>query len=282
VGATNGAWIVRPGQPPVHVRAASAVDGWSSDGRVLAATEYVRATNSYRELALSPDGRVLWSVRNVQAGEAAWSVRGLLAVVTGGNAAGARQAIGVYDEDGSRVALASKRALQVRTATGRVLLRKRLRHDFWWNHVGWNGDGRVVLAGYGSCQCREISVDVRTGKMSQALHRWAAQTSPDGKLAILRTPSGDGFEIRLARTAGGHPDLFAYAALRRGSVRVRTEKPLASIHERLLDAAARPLLGVGGRQRRAPDHETRVGSWAAGSLEGRRQDRLLPGKRCTF
>jgi Tol biopolymer transport system component len=230
-GGTNGVWIVQPGQTAVDVRAASGVDGWSPDGRVLVATEYIRGTGSYRALALSPAGRVLWRIRNLVPWGATWSARGLLAVVTGGNAARARQAVHVYDEsghlrfsvafghespwatwspDGSRVALASKRALQIRTATGRVLLQRKFPHDYWWNHVGWDGDGRVVLAGYGSCRCHVRSVDILTGKTSRASHRWAAQTSADGRLAVLRTPSGDGFDIQVARTAGGRPRTYLH------------------------------------------------------------------------
>lgn len=235
VGAGNGLWIVRPGGASVHMRSASGVYGWSPDGRVLAATEDIRGTYS-RALALSPSGHALWRVKISGLGYGTWSAHGLLAVNTGRSVAGARQAIAVYDEaghlrfkvpfgrlhttqtwspsatwspDGNRLALASGHAFEVRTTAGRVLLRKRVSR---LSDLGllWDGSSRIVIAGYGACQCHAKSVDIRTGRTSPASDRFARhQTSPDGRLAILEIPHGDEFEIQVAPTAGGPAHTYA-------------------------------------------------------------------------
>ena len=234
-GTGSGVWIVRPGGASVHVRQVSGLYGWSPDGRVLAATEDIPKTNSSDVLALSAEGRVLWGVKAGGRGIGTWSAHGLLALTTGRSVAGARQAIAVYDEvghlrfkvpfgrldlaqtwlpwstwspDGSRVALLSRRGFQVRTTTGRVLLRKRVSRLRDLNLL-WDGNGRIVLAGYGSCQCHARSVDVKSGKTSPASDRFARhQTSADGKRAILEVPAGDAFAIQIAPTAGGPPHAY--------------------------------------------------------------------------
>jgi Tol biopolymer transport system component len=220
----------------VHVRSTNGVYGWSLDGRVLVATED-SGTNSSRALALSPKGHVLWRVKNGGIGSGTWSAHGLLALNTGRSSAGARQAIAVYDEaghlrfkvpfgrlnpartwspsatwspDGSRLALVSGRAFQVRTTAGRVLLRKRVSRLSDLNLL-WDGNCRTVIAGYGACHCHAKSVDIRTGKTSPASNRFARhQTSPDGRLAILEAPAGDEFEIQVAPTAGGPARAYAH------------------------------------------------------------------------
>lgn len=234
VSTDNGDWIVQRGRKPVRMRAFG-ITGWSPDGRVLAVSISDRNTKAgASERAVSPLGRTLWTVRNAtQLGTSAiWSAHGLLAVPTGAVAA-RRPGIGVYDEagrprfkvrlgrltpeqaivgtwltwspDGSRLAFVSGRTFQVRTTTGRVLLRKRLRDD--WAYLVWDGNRHVV--GYGSCGCRVKSIDIRTGKVSPASVRFVRQTSTNGKLAILTSPSGAGFAIQVARTAGGPPKTYA-------------------------------------------------------------------------
>jgi Tol biopolymer transport system component len=233
VGTGGVVLIVGRGGTVVHVPNASRVYGWSPDGRVLV-TESVSGTNSYHALAVSPRGRKLWRIKIGGRGSGVWSARGLLALNTGGTAVGSRQTIAVYNEgghlrfkvwfsriariqtswpwsawspNGSRLALAYKRALQVDTATGRVLLRKRLNNSDL--QILWDGNSHIVLAGYGSCNCHARSVDVPTGKTSAASDRFALnQTSADGKLAILKVPAGDEFQIQVAPTAGGSPQTY--------------------------------------------------------------------------
>ncbi len=224
-------WIVQPGGGSVRVRSAYLdVDPWSPDGLALAA--YVYAKGGTRELVLSPTGRRLWSVKRGTQGFGTWSARGLLALTSGPAKLGARLAVAVYDEaghlrfearlgrpgtsgyqsswspNGSRLALVSGRTLQVRTTTGRVLLSKHVQQKLFW--LSWDGNGRVLLGGYGSCQCHVKSVDVRTGKTSRASDRFNRQTSADGKRAILTAPSGTEFEIQVAPTAGGPPQTYTH------------------------------------------------------------------------
>jgi Tol biopolymer transport system component len=112
-----------------------------------------------------------------------------------------------WSPDGSRLAFVVGHVLQVGTTAGRVLLRKRLSDV--WAYLLWNGNSRVV--GYGYCGCRVKSVDVRTGRISAASNRFALQTSADGRHAVLTAPSGAGFAIEVAPTAGGAARTYAHA-----------------------------------------------------------------------
>lgn len=231
----NGDWILQAGRKSKHMPHAYGINGWSPDGRVLA----VKGTRGGRGVvrAVSPLGRTLWTVGNVtELGDGTWSAHDLLAVPTGGIEA-RRHGLAVYDEagqrqfnlglgrlgtltpmqaiagtwfawspDGSRLAFVSGRAFQVRTATGRVLVRKRVPKD--WAFLVWDGNSRVV--GFGDCGCRAEGIDIRTGKMSPASNRFAQPTSPNGKLAVLTPPRGAGFAIQVAWTAGGPPRTYAH------------------------------------------------------------------------
>ena len=226
--------IVRPGGESVRVRSAAVLVGWSPDGRVLVASAPgPRSTYTHRYLAISPLGHTLWTVDNGSVFGAAWSAGGLLAIPTGGEKAGARHGISVYDEagkllysvplglqqvtttwspSGRRLALTSGRMLQVRTATGRVLLDKRFSAARTLSGPGitWDGDNRIAVFTYGSCACQTRVVDVRTGKISRGSDRFALPTSSDGKLAILTARSGRGFAIQVAPTAGGPAKTYTH------------------------------------------------------------------------
>jgi Tol biopolymer transport system component len=240
-GHNHDVWIVRPGHRSVHVRSINRIDGWSAvdgrvhgwspDGRVLLVSVDGVDANPDRELGLSASGQTLWTIRKVVGASGSWSAHGLLAITTGSDAAGARHGIAVYDEarhlrfkvrfgvpdtraywspDGSRLALASGRTLQVRTATGRLLLRKELKgleQDLSLGSVAWDGNSHVVVFGYPDSPYPKI-VDIRTGKTRTAPYRWSDPTSLDGKLAILTVPSGSVFWIQVARTAGGPPRTY--------------------------------------------------------------------------
>lgn len=237
-GFEGAVWIARPGAASLHVRNATGLatwptNAWSPDGRVLAVDASNHQGSFVRELTVSPDGHVLWTVRNVDQGEGAWSARGLFAITVGGELAGAHQAVAVYDAaghlqfkvgfgvayahsawspNGRRIALYTEHGLQVRTATGRLLLRKRLAHRLGWGDLGWLGNDRLVLVGYGTCGCHVRSVDVRTGRVSGASDRFDSWTSQDNRRAIVRTPSGTGFAIQVAPTAGGPPQTYTSVA----------------------------------------------------------------------
>ena len=244
VATSSGVWIVAPGHGPVRVPHATGLDGWvnlssinqvpgwSPDGRRLAVTVPARHGYSNRELVFSARGHRLWQVRGlVGPWGATWSPHGLLAVPVGGDRAGARHSVAVYGKagrlrftvrlglptpwaywspNGSRVAITSGHSLQVRTAVGRLLLRKGLKNHVGWGDLMWVGNHRVVIGVYSSCACHAVGIDVRTGKMSRASGRFDAPTSPDQKLALLRVPAGDEFEIQVAPTAGGPPQSYGH------------------------------------------------------------------------
>lgn len=226
----GGAWIVQRGNAaPVRLGFASGIDGWSPDGRELLTLVSPRGSNLQNAVAVSPRGRSLWRIRNVSEMPPAWSLHGLLAVDVGGNAPGARQAIAVYDEagrlrfsvrvgspklfpsatwspDGRLLAIAWGKTLEVRTAAGLILLRKKVSDVLAWGDVVWAGNERLALA-LGT----DVRIlDLRTGKLGPASKRFLHRTSPDGKLATLETPSGDGFALQVAPTAGGPAKAYTH------------------------------------------------------------------------
>lgn len=229
-------WITRPGAPSVSVSAAGLgtwpTSAWSPDGRALALVTYDRARQAGRELVVSPAGHTLWTVQDVTDGSG-WSADGLLAVTTGGDLTGARQAVAVYDEagrlrfkagfgpayvwaawspNGRRIALYTEHSIQVRTSTGHVVLRERLSHKLGWGDLSWVGNNNLVLTGYGACGCHARTVDVRTRRTSPASDRFASWTSGDNRRAIVRTPNETGFAIQVALTAGGTPQTYTDVA----------------------------------------------------------------------
>jgi Tol biopolymer transport system component len=210
-------WILQAGHQPIHV--AGSKDGvqprWSPDGRVVLVYTFGRRT----ALAFSPSGRPLFSVPGAS-NFSSWSSGGLLAIA-------AKPGLGIYDERGHRRFTASGEVsggpawspngsllaaivahkLEVLTRTGGVVLRKPLSG----NHgLVWNGDTRVVLGAYGSCQCQAKSLDIRTGKISAASDLWFAPLSADRKQAIEARKSGSQFAVDVAPTAGGAPKTYAH------------------------------------------------------------------------
>lgn len=225
-----GSWIVGRGDTaPVHFASTSGADGWSPDGRELLALVSPRGSNLETAVAVSPRGRSLWRIRNVSQIPPIWSPRGLLAVAVGGDAPGARQAISVYDEagklrftvrvgspklfpsatwspNGRLLAIASGKTLEVRTAAGCVLLRRKVADVLDWGNVDWIGNERLALI-LGT----DVRIlDLRTGTMRPASKRFLHLTSPDGKLAVLTPASGGGFALRVAPTVGGPAKTYTH------------------------------------------------------------------------
>jgi Tol biopolymer transport system component len=203
-------WILHAGHKPLRVRGGKAftLPNWSPDGRVLLVYTYGR----HATVAFSPRGRRLFTVPKAS-NFSSWSSSGLLAVATSSG-------VGIYDESGQRrftasgqvsggpawspdgrlVAAIVAKKLEVLTQTGGLVLRKSLpgRHG-----LAWNGNTRVVLGAYGSCQCQAKSVDIRTGKISSASDLWFAPLSADRTRSIETRKAGSRFAIEVAPTAGG-------------------------------------------------------------------------------
>lgn len=216
-GAPEALWILRPGHTANLVLLGGPLEpSWSPDGRVLVAW----SESALR--AFSPAGRRLW-VRESKSFPAgccgtSWSTHGLLASAT-------RTRLKVYDEGGHKrfdvraphgrggppswspsgreVAFATGAVVEVRTAGGRLVLRKRVPtlDPHKQNSVVWASDRRLV-AGVPVTGPQE-GVDVRTGKFWKASSRWFDPRSADGKLAIVTTRAGANFEVGVAPVGGG-------------------------------------------------------------------------------
>jgi hypothetical protein len=87
-----------------------------------------------------------------------------------------------------------------------------LRKPFSGHHgLVWNGNGRVVLGGFGRCECQGAkSVDIRTGTISGASDLWFAPLSADRKQAVETRRAGSQFAIEVAPTAGGAAKTYGH------------------------------------------------------------------------
>lgn len=205
-------WIVRGSRKPLQLLQSKATVenlSWSADGRVLVAAPFRGVLRAF-----SPAGAALWKVSGSCCGS--WSPQGLFALPLGNH-----RGFQVNDESGrvrfgtrgslssnlawspeGRLAVIRQNRLEVWTAGGSRVFDRSLpgRHD-----LVWANDERVVVGGYGSCQCKTRAVDLRTGKLSSASANWLGTLSPDRKLAIVTPPAGRGrpFALGVASPAGG-------------------------------------------------------------------------------
>jgi Tol biopolymer transport system component len=224
-------WILRWGHRPIRLVSGGGFGGgsgttressWSPDGRVLV------AWSGYKWRAFSPSGRRLWTHESKDWGGccrsiASWSAHGLLAITT-------QQKLRVYDESGHtgfkarlppgrisppswspsgrEVAVVAGSTVEVRTAGGRLVLRRRVPvlNPQKQSSVAWAGDRRLVagIPGKGP----QEGVDVRTGKLWNASNQWFDPRSADGKLAAVTSGTGASFAIGVAHVGGGPNTLY--------------------------------------------------------------------------
>jgi Tol biopolymer transport system component len=222
-GSPTALWILRRGHQAKRVISHGAANPtWSPDGRVLV------AWSGYTWQAFSPAGRRLWvheskNPRGVCCG-VSWSTHGLFAATT-------QQRLRVYDESGKKrfqagvpkgrpsppswsrsgrqVALVSGKVVEVWTAKGRLVLRKRVLvldpHEV--NSVVWAGDHRLVV-GLPVTGPQE-GVDVSSGKLWPATDQWFNPRSADGKLTIVTRPAGPNvFTVGVAPVGGGPAKMY--------------------------------------------------------------------------
>lgn len=198
-----GVWIVQHGRKLVKVSGRGnsfAAKPWSPDGRVL----LVEEEYGNEVAAITPQGRTLWTIVDAEA--PTWSSQGLVALkVQDGGSAGF---VGVFDErgharfripfasgfpspswspDGSRLAILSGRNLQLRSATGALLERKRVAQT---SQIAWAGKHRLLIVH-----------DYRS--------RWLQPRSADGRYAAVTQRSGKGFRLAVGPAAGGAAKTYA-------------------------------------------------------------------------
>jgi Tol biopolymer transport system component len=198
-----GVWIVRHGRKPVKVSGRGdelAAKPWSPDGRVLLVEEEYGAEVT----AVTPQGRKLWNV--VDGSVATWSSQGLLALkIQDGGSAGS---VVVYDErghalfripfaggfpspswspDGSRLAILSGENLQLRTATGALIERKRVAQI---SQIAWAGEHRLLI-------------------VHNYRSPWLQPRSANGSYAAMTQRSGKGFRLEVGPAAGGAARTYA-------------------------------------------------------------------------
>ena len=204
LASNAGLWIVEHGRKPVKVSGRGdtfATRPWSPDGRVLLAEEEY----GNEVVAITPRGRKLWTV--VDASVPTWSSKGLVALRIQDGAPTAT--VAVYDEsghrifdlpfanalewpnwspDGSRLAILSGRNLQLRTATGALLERKRVALT---SQIAWAGEHRLLV-------------------VHDSRSRWLQPRSADGSFAAIAQKSDNGFSLAVGPAAGGAAKPYAH------------------------------------------------------------------------
>jgi Tol biopolymer transport system component len=214
-GDVNGSLlsIVGPRRKPRVLARAAAIDTpmWSHDSRLLTAT-----TSGFPQMtisAITPAGSVAWRVSN-RGLAPGWSARGLFAATSGGS-------IHVYDErggqrfrfaagtaawspDGTRIASLAAGRLEVRTTTGRIVLRQSVAGLSSHNGLVWADRRRVVIGP------RDVGVDTVTGKTFSATTRFFGTRSPDGRLVVETAKTGDEFAVKVSPLEGSGTQIYGH------------------------------------------------------------------------
>jgi Tol biopolymer transport system component len=194
--------VIGPGRTPLVLAPKLAfLPSWSPDGRLV--TAFVgRGISAYRAT-----GGLAWHATVSDFVFVPWSRRGLFLTVLHGR-------IRVLDErgrlrllfpgrtaawsaDGTRLASVTRDRVEVRTTTGRVLLRKRVK-GLAHRRTGmlWADARRVVVF-----VNRPLAVDVRTGRVTRVSNDYFGTRSYDGRFALATKKHGSEFEVRVVRLA---------------------------------------------------------------------------------
>jgi Tol biopolymer transport system component len=183
---------------------------WSPSGRIV--TAFVgRGVNAYRAA-----GGLAWRAKTSDFVFVPWSKRGLFLTVLHGR-------IRVLDErgrlrlsfpgrtaawsaNGTRLASVTRDRVEVRTSTGRVLLRKRLK-GLAHRRTGmvWADARRVVVF-----IDRPIAVDIRTGRATRVSNQYFGTRSPDGRFVLDTKKHGSEFDVRVVRIADSSEKTYGH------------------------------------------------------------------------
>ena len=207
--------IVGPGRAPTVLGVGSLRDAaWSPDSRLVTVAAGTRRKLEVR--AFRATGGIAWRVPYYES-IAGWSARGLFAVAS-------HNVNRVYDEqgrprfafkgrsaswspNGRRIASLLGGQLEVRSGSGRVLLRKEI-PGLGHRRAGivWAGAHRVVVSSYP----RTVGIDTTTGKTFKATINYFLPRSPDGRSYVTWTKSGSRFALRVNAVDGSSSRIYGY------------------------------------------------------------------------
>jgi len=208
--------ILRPGRTPKVVERTALLYGpsWSPDGTLLTAVTFSGSREVVR--AYTPAGAFAWQVPSY--GSVAWSHRGLLATIgkgwvkaydeRGRLRLAARGSKAAWSPDGSRLASIAGGTLAIRTADGRVFLRKQIRLGEVVS-LAWMDNRRVLVFRYP----HPAGVDTATGKLFEGSLRYFDGTrSSDNRLFAETRRRGSRFAVQVEPLPYGSTRVYGTVA----------------------------------------------------------------------
>lgn len=213
--------ILRPGRAPIVATQAAFVYGptWSPDGRLLAVEAGGDPQDRREVRVFTRAGKLAWRAP-FDEDFPGWSRSGLLATVAhsvvrvfgedGKRRLAFRGRTAAWSPDGRRLASVARGVVEVRTADGRVFLRKPLTGLAGKRVVlRWIDSRRLLVAFVGTTRLRGL--DTATGKLFRGSHRYFADPlSPDGRFVAGAARAGAHFAVEVSRLPNGAPRVYGH------------------------------------------------------------------------
>lgn len=208
--------LLVPGRVPTVVARSSFLHGpsWSPDGRLV--TIEAGPDHAFVERAYTAAGKLVWELPGAQ--PVGWSRHGLFAAI-------AKPRVEVYDErgrlrfaaparaaawspDGTRLASVTRGRLEVRTARGRLFLRKEIRGlRRKRTSLRWIDSRRVLV----SLVARVAGLDTATGKpFTGSIRYFYDPRSPGGRLLAETARQGSQFAVQVEPLPHGAPSVYGH------------------------------------------------------------------------